>query len=346
MSDELVVVVEKNIPALFEADGSNILLKRIREEVGKFEPDISTAKGRKDIASNAHKVSKCKVRFDDLGKDLGDGYKKKLDIINAERKKFRDELDTLKIEVRKPLTDWEDAEKKRAADIEDRINEINRYGEGACNYESSIRVKIDMASLREITVDESFEEFELAATKAKEASLTQLEAKFIVLQNQEKEAAEAERLENERLEKERIEREEKIAKEAAEKATREAEEKAKAESEEKDRLAKEKVEKAEKEALEAKLTAEKAEREKKEAAEKAEQDKKDAVKAEQDRIEEEKRNEEEATKKREENKQHRNKIIKAAVDDLTTHCDVDNQQAAAIVATIINNLIRHIKIEF
>ena len=241
-TSELVVVEPANIPALFKKDGCDPLLKRLHEELDKFEPDITTAKGRKEIASFANKFSKAKTLIDGHGKALVEEEKTRLKIVDAERKKFRDECDIMKQEARKPLTDWEDAEKKRVADIEERITNINNHPETAFNDPSireitSSHVAAALQKLKDIVIDDSFEEFELAATKAKEAALMHLEARFIVLQNAEKEKAEADRLEKERLAKEQKERETKIAKEAAEQATKDA----KAKTAEKDRKAKQAV---------------------------------------------------------------------------------------------------------
>jgi hypothetical protein len=268
--NELVVVEKANVPALFAKDGCDPLLKRIKEEVGKFEADISTAKGRKEVASMASKVAKSKVYLEGLGKDLVTGIKEQAKVIDAERKKVRDELDLLKEEVRKPLTDWENAEKERVAKHEQNIQTINDYLN--VEPENSGQAKDLLEAMKDIDTGECFEEFELAATKAKAAALTQLEAKFIVLRDAEKEKAEADRLEKERLEKEREERETKIAKEAEERA----------------------------------------EREKKEAAELAEKEKEAAIEEERKRVAAVKESERIAEEKRQDNKRHRGKINREA----------------------------------
>jgi septal ring factor EnvC (AmiA/AmiB activator) len=261
--NELVVIESASIPAVFEKDGSNPIIERIKKEVREFSTDPTTKKGRDEIKSLAYKVAQSKTYLDGLGKDLVAEIKARTGIIDAERKKIRDELDTLKEEVRRPVTEFEEAEKKRVADIEERISSINAYLEiEAENSEHASRL---VNEIKNIEIDKSFEEFELAATKARAAVLTQLEAKFIVLQNAEKEKAEAERLEKERLEKEQKEREERIAIEAAEKARVAAEEKARKEAEEKERKEKEEKERLEREKLEAQLAQEKAEKEKIEA---------------------------------------------------------------------------------
>ena len=376
MADELVVVEQANIPALFQADGCDELLKRVKEQVSSFEPDISTATGRKEIASMANKVAKCKTRFDGFGKDLGDEHKKALDVINAERKKFRDGCDDLKKEVRKPLTDWEDVEKKRVVDIEGRIKDIENYVEQIYidmygRAITSEHLSLKLKELKEIVVDESFEEFELAATKAKESVVTQLEAKFIVLQNSEKEKAEADRLEKERLGKEQKEREEKIAKEAAEKATKEAEERAKKEAEEKEQKDKEEKDRLERETLQAKLDKEKAERETREAEDnekrlkevhqkelddaasklrakldRAEADKKQAIEDDRKRQEEAKRKEDEVEAKRQANKKHRKKINNEAKESLRTVIGCSEEEAERIIVVIAKGQISNVSINY
>ncbi|MCP5020047.1 MAG: cell envelope biogenesis protein TolA, partial [Ketobacter sp.] len=80
-------------------------------------PDLETATGRRNIASLARKVSSSKVALDDLGIGLVAGWKAKASLVDAERKIIRDRLDALRVEIRQPLTDWEEAEKAKAAAI-------------------------------------------------------------------------------------------------------------------------------------------------------------------------------------------------------------------------------------
>jgi hypothetical protein len=90
------------------------ILMDIREEVCKEVPDLSTAASRKRISSLAYKVSKSKTALDELGKQLVAEWKAKSAAVDKDRKRVRDELDALRDEVRKPLTDWE-AEQERIA---------------------------------------------------------------------------------------------------------------------------------------------------------------------------------------------------------------------------------------
>lgn len=358
MADELVVLEEKNVAAVFQEKGSDPIIAGLKKKLDEFQPDITTKKGRDEIKSFSRKFSTSKVLLDNHGKALTDEYTVKVGVINAERKKLRDTCDEFRDAARQPLTDYENAEKKRVEMLEARVEEISNYGEITFhNYQLSSEVKVALDKLNAIVVDESFEEYELAATKAKQSALNQLEAKFIVLQNTEKEAAETERLEKERLEKEQREREDKIAKEAAETATREAEETAKEEAEEKERKDKEEKDKLEKETLQAKLDKEqaerekweaedKAERDKKEAAERAEKDKVAAVKYEQDRLLRLKQIEDEAETKRQANKKHRKKINNEAKESLRTVLACSEEEAEKIIVIIAKGQISNISINY
>ena len=362
-STELVVIEPANIPALFIKDGCDPIIEGLKKEAAKFEGDISTAKGRKEIASFARKFSTSKAMLDKLGKTLSDEYRAKIAPINVERNKIETCCNELRDQVRKPLTDWEDAEKKRVADIETRIKDIKNTVEqiyiNAMLVEGGVTsdlLSVELDKLKDVVIDDTFEEFELAATKAKEAALTQLEAKFIVLQNAEKEQGEADRLEKEQkereekiakesAEKEQKEREEKIAKESAEKAKKEAEEKAAKEAEEKDRLAKEAIEKAERETLEAKLAIERVEREKREEAEKAEKNRLQAIEDEKKRHADQVKANEEADEKRQANKRHRNKIHREAKASLMEQ-GIYDKDAAAFVTMVKDGLVKNITINY
>ena len=385
MTDELVVIEKANIPALFKKNGCDPIIEGLKKEAEKFKGDITTAKGRKEIATFARKFSTAKVYLDKLGKALSDEYRAKIQPINEERNKVETCCNELRDKIRKPLTDWEDAEKKRVADIEARVEALGEFYENAlyspgCDI-TSLYINCKIEELKAIIVNESFEEFELAATKAKDAALTQLEAKFIVLQAQEREKAEAERIEAARLVNEQKEREEKIAKEAADKARKESEEKAKVEASEKDRKAKAAIEKAEREKLEAKLATEKAEREKKEAeenerrlkedhqkeldeaaaklrermdkeerdkreaAEQAEKDKEAAIEKEKQRQADEIKKDQEAEEKRQANKRHRNKIHKEAKASMLEH-GISEEDATIFVTLVKDGRIKHITIDY
>jgi hypothetical protein len=110
----LVVSVQANPITVF-TDGKaySEFAAKIREQVGKFVPDLSTPTSRKAIATEAFKVTKAKTSLDAAGKKLTEEARATITAVNATRNLITTELDALAKEVRKPLTDWEAAEQVR-----------------------------------------------------------------------------------------------------------------------------------------------------------------------------------------------------------------------------------------
>ncbi|MEG0861812.1 MAG: hypothetical protein RSG79_19630, partial [Pseudomonas sp.] len=94
-------------------NGLDPYLKKIRDEIDAFVPDITTRKGREAIASIAYKVARSKTALDNVGKDLVADLKEIPKKIDAERKRMRDTLDAWQEEVRQPLNKWQAAEDAR-----------------------------------------------------------------------------------------------------------------------------------------------------------------------------------------------------------------------------------------
>jgi len=258
-SNALVAVDQVNtIEKFTNKDVIETIIEAHRKELESFVPDVSTAKGRKEIASFAHKFRKSKTAFEDAGKKLTAEAKQQIDAVNAERRKVRDAFDEMAAEARKPLDIWENQEKERINELKGWIKHISDYADSEITLGfNSEQIKANLDNLKEYKVDSAFEEFENEAHRVKAEAVAKLEKLLEDTVKKEKEAAELER-----LRKEKAEREEKERKEAEEK--RQAEEKARIEAE-----AKEKAEKEAKE-REEKLKAEKYEAEK--AAKKAKEE--------------------------------------------------------------------------
>ena len=118
MTNNILTIVKDKTPLDVFSDGEaiSVLLDLIKEEAAKFEPDMSTDGGRKEIASRAYQVSKAKTTLDNLGKQLVSEWKAKAKTVDNQRKTIRDTLDDLRDGIRQPLTDWENAEKERVAE--------------------------------------------------------------------------------------------------------------------------------------------------------------------------------------------------------------------------------------
>jgi hypothetical protein len=166
---ELAVIQKENVPALFETNGCDPILDQIKAKVAEFSADVSTKKGRDNIKSMAHKVARSKTYLDGLGKDLVATMKDKCRVVDAERRRLREELDSLKEGVRKPLTDWEAADAKRVADIQAKIREFTYTPLSSTAASSEHEAVIAAMTAWTITETEYQEFFEIATRKKAEA---------------------------------------------------------------------------------------------------------------------------------------------------------------------------------
>ncbi|GJJ95985.1 hypothetical protein [Enterobacter hormaechei] len=287
---DLVVIEKQNAMAVFTTkEQLDPIIEAIEKEARSLVPDVSTRKGRDAIASMAHKVARSKTYIDNAGKDLVAELKALPKQIDESRRIVRERLDALKDEVRKPLTDWENAESARKDALQQRLADLRSLADvidGVGNYLPSVEIQQRIESAKAVALDESWQEVAAEAGVAKDATIQQLEAALIVAKQREHEAAELERLRKEAEEKARLEREENIRREAAEQARRDAEKKAKAELEaaaRREAEEKARAELAERQRIEAE---QRAAREKQEAEARARREKEEAVAAERRRQEE------------------------------------------------------------
>lgn len=307
---ELIVIEKINVMTVFtSAEGLDPYVQMVRDEVDKHECDLSTVKGRSEIASLANKVAKTKVYMDGLGKDLVSEWKSKSKVVDASRKFMRDQLDLLKVEVRKPLTDWEDSEKLRLEEEKAKL-------------EAELLAK-QIESDHEIGILMNNEFDRVAAEKIEEEKRLQ----------EERDAAEA-RLTELKAEQEKVAREERekhIAQEAAAKAEQE--------KNEAEALAKQ----AEQDKIHAQERAKIIEEQSKERAEMAAKEAVEREELHRKRIEEEKRIKQQ---KLEANKVHVGKIRKAAKESLMLECKLTEAQAKSVVLAINKKAIANVSINY
>jgi len=113
--NNLIPLESVNPIILFTEKGLDDLLAQIEAETKTLEPDVSSDKGRKEIKSMAYKVILSKGVIDRAGADLVAEWKEKSKAVDASRRKARTFLDDLSATVRKPLTEFEEAEAQRIA---------------------------------------------------------------------------------------------------------------------------------------------------------------------------------------------------------------------------------------
>lgn len=226
-STDIIVAVNAD-PGLVLLDCQRFdqFYEAIKAETDKLVPDLTTERGRAAIASMAFKVAKTKTAIDAAGKTLKEEAQDTVTKVDAARKLIRDRLDALKDEVRKPLTEWEEAEEARVENCKATIRHIEECGRGFIGGAQHSYVILLRELEEKVVIDGTFGEFEAEAVKARDAALERIKEAMA------REAqAEADRAELERLRAEAAEREAKERAEAEAKAAAEAQARAKAETE-------------------------------------------------------------------------------------------------------------------
>ena len=307
MEPSAVALIEPttNLALVFTGDGGvDAILTKIETDARALaaDLDISTEKGRKEIASLARtKIARSKTALIDAGKKLTEDWRKQTAAVNADCRIIEARLDALRDEIRAPLTAWEQAEKDRVAAHDRAITDIEALASGLEGLTAEqIRERLKAPPLTEAR---NWQEFQQRASRTILSTGAILkvalrDAEQRAAEAAERAAREAQEAEERRLaalEAQRI-REEQIAAHAAEKARQEAEAKAEMErlaahaKAEADRRAAEAKAEAERQAIEARAREEREELERKaeaerQAAAKREQDARDAAaKAEADRL--------------------------------------------------------------
>jgi len=319
MSELIEYEAKTVLQVMSDKDGLDPLIGQVKELVGSFEHDMSTAASRAKTASLAHKVAKFKTKVDGMGKDLVSDWKAQAKAVDANRKAMRDAMDELKAEARKPLDDWE-AEQARIKAEEDARIEAEKL---ALEFESDHEIGLLLNREYDRAKQEQIETAERLSREAKE-----------------------------KLDREQKEREAAIAKEAAENARKEeeqkridAENKAKLDAEaskQREENAKLALELAEKNRIEAEAKA-------KQYAIDAEERQKAAVKAAEDKAKQDAidaRIAEEAEQaKREANKKHSGKINNAVLAAFI-ECGITEAQGKAIIKKIVKGEVPNVSIQY
>lgn len=333
--NEIALVTLPSVPAELEAAFINDefiegLIKDIREKASSVVGDLNTAKGRRAYISMAANVRSTKTAIDEAGKKLVAEMKKRPALVDASRKKVRDSLDELAVEIRKPVTDWEVEQERIKAE-----EEMNAKHEEAL----AMNAEFDLQRAAKIEADH--------------------EMALLMNEKIDREREEA----RQKAEQAKREHEERIKREAEEKARREAEEAAKREIEAaaaREREATLAKERAERERIESEQRAErekqealaKAERERIAAEEKAKREKEEAIQREraaaeareQARLAEEKRIKDEEAR-RAADKEHRKIVNNKALQDLIA-AGVPEECAKLCITAIAKGNITAISINY
>lgn len=349
----LVVIEPTTAGALFtEGQGVAELLADIRQKATSLVPDITTAKGRKEIASIAHAVARTKTCLDGLGKEQTDKFKEIPKRIDANRKQIRDTLDALKDEVRAPLTQYEAAEEARVAALQSRLARLNELGSSASIDIAAADLQVMLQEVEQNALDDTWQELLPQATVAKELAAKRLGDALSARQKYEAEQAELEQLRQKQAEQERIDRERLIAEQAAEQARlqeenrqrleREAAQHREQEAQRQALAAREREEQARRDAEAAELARQQAEAN---AARMAEEAAARAAEQERQRIADEQRQKAAEDAARAADMEHRRTINNAILMDLMG-LGIDEGKAINLIKHIASNKIDHLTINY
>lgn len=369
----------------YGTEAVDAIIASVRAQCAIAAPDISTKKGREEIASAAFKVSKKKTEFVKEVESNIEATKREVKRVDGERIRAVKLMDALRDEIRLPLTEWEGIEKERVAVRDRRLAEIDalRLSEA----ETQERIEARIANLAELSGFD-WQEFAARAKETGDQVLSVLQGKLAERVKFDAEMAELARLRLETAEREQRERDERIKAEAASAARKEAEAVAKRERDALEAENKRKREEADREAgaereaieakarkeredletqarkereeahakeLKAKAEAAEAERQRltvqreKEAAEarakKAEEDAARAVEDERRRVAEEDRRKADEEAKRESDQKHRKAVNNAAAKAIAA-AGIGEETAKAVVVLIAKGEVPNVKISY
>lgn len=346
MNEIVTFITENPVTVLTDAARYSEFYKRIKAEVSTHVPDLTTKKGRDAIKSLAFRVVRTKTAIDDAGKKLNEDARAQINAVDASRRKIREELDVLAEEVRRPLTEWEDAEIARQKAIQATYQRIQSLVGGITLETDSEAIQQAIDGIAAVELDEAVFQDELnGAAKVKAHGLETLGNYLARAQKNEADQRELARLRAEQEERERVEREareraaaellakEREEREAAEQKARE-ERAAQLAREEEQRKAQAAIQKAEREKAEAIA---KAEAEARAVREKAEREERARV-AEAERI----KREDEA---RAADRNHRSQVMGEAKGGLIA-LGIDEEPAKRIVLAIVAGEIPHVSLRF
>lgn len=354
VSTDLIIALPKVMTAETFTDEAQFeaLYGKVKEAVAQHEPDVSTKGGRDAIASLAYKVARTKTALIKQGKALTEDWREKTKKVNAACNIIEDRLDALKEEARRPLTEWEGAEKARVEKHEAALAKLTAYGQTGIGHPST-DLKAMLAEVEATPAGDAWEEFAPKAAVAKEYAADTLKRLIALAEKQEAEAEELERLRAEKVERDRQEAErlaaEQAAKEEAERAERARiiEEQRKAEAERMEREARERADREAQERIAAaeraaKEADERAKREIEEAKARAERE----AEAERKRIADQKAAEEAEQRRRDADKEHRRAVNNAVVAELIECSGIAEAKAQKIVMHIVAGLVPHVTLKY
>jgi hypothetical protein len=380
-----LAVIETTSAALVYAPGAlTALVDRLKQEVRAqlATLDVSIPSQRARIISLSALVASVKVKLDKLSDSLIEEHRAVVTAVNSDRKAMRDDLDAFKVEVRKPVTDLENAETARKAAHEAALAEIELSGPHSLQNWMEFSAEAMRERIREIESDpRDWQEFSTRAERAKAWAKEQILRAIKAKEEHEAAKIELDRLRAEAAERAIKEREEAAAKAAQDAAERRAAEQARiareAAERERQRIENERIEaearakqaEAERVAAEERAArelkeaeerrireaeqaearrvadAQAAQRRAQEAAAQAQRDQEAAIERERQRVAEEQRKELDEAEKRAKNRAHQGAIHREIVEALAK-LGLPEDGAKRIIEAIVQGRVPHVTISY
>jgi colicin import membrane protein len=350
----IVALVEANpVMVLTDREKFSRFYEEIKRETDALDADVTTERGRKAIASMAYKVARTKTAIDEAGKKLNEEARARINAVDESRREIRAQLDTLKDEVRRPLTEWEAAEEVRVEACTKTL-QLLRDSANVGFDETAAQVRGRLGAVEAMPIDPvTFDGYLPQAMALKEQAVIALTSAAERMEREEAERAELEKLRAEAAEREAREAAEREAKERAEReriAAEEAERQRAAAAEAEAQRIRDAEERAaqaaREEAARQAREAEEARQREHEAALAAErQQREEAERRERERKQEEERAAAEKAR-READQQHRSTIMRAAKEAIMESGEVDEPAAKRIVLAIAAGNVPAVAITF
>lgn len=348
---DLVVIEPKDALATFTTPGAlEPILAHVRARIDAFEGDASTDKGREQIKSMAHAISRSKTALEGVGERLAKEAKELPKKIDAGRRLVKETLDAWRDEVRKPVTDWEDARQAWVDSQGRELESLKAYV--TCPAGDVEQIKAQIAAAEAVSDGANRQEFQDGFRLAKANALTALRGKLADREKYDADQAELARLRAEQAKRDAEDAERRRVEEAgaeakriadgieqakaiaADTARREAELKAQTEREAADRQAQEERDRAAAREVELKAIAEAAERRERETEARLKREAEERVAA-----------EKAEAARRERDKEHKGKLNRAAVEAFVAG-GIAEDVAKAVVTLIAKRSIPAVMIAY
>lgn len=368
MSTELIIAEIPNPLETFSTEnGLDKIIDKITADAKSIDRDISTPSGRDNIRSIAFKLAQTKTKLYELGTKVKADAQLIVNAVNKENGRAWDRMESLQIEIRAPLTEWENKEKKRVMQHEAAIKSLElQAGWHDMPDPTAADIRVRLEQVEKSPVD-GWEEFEPRALSMRDSVINSLKDRLQKQEKSEHDQAELARLKKEeadRIESARIQKIADDARKQAEEAAQRAAQELAAETAKKELEAAEREKKAISDAAEEKARADKAESDAKLAVIKAEADrisaeaqaKLDAISAaavatqnERDRVAKEEADKKAADDIRAADTAHKAKINNealTAIVGLTCSMGVTMDSLKGILTAIAQGKIPHVSIKY